>query len=119
MGWRTDARGWILQQPRARSMRRSPTPAERLLWQRLRRSQLGVRFRRQVVIGQFIADFYCPKRALVLEVDGGVHDDRRDIDQERDVALHAVGLRVLHVRNEDVLADLDAVLRRIAVALLG
>ena len=118
MGWRTDARRWILLQPRARSMRRSPTPAERLLWQRLRRSQLGVRFRRQAVIGQFIVDFYCRKRALVVEVDGGVHDDRCDIDEERDVVLGVVGLRVLHVRNEDVLADLDGVLRRIAAVLV-
>jgi len=119
MGWRTDPRGWMLLQPRAVSMRRSPTPAERLLWQRLRRKQLGVRFRAQVVIGQFIADFYCPRRALVVEVDGGVHDDRRDIDEQRDLALGDLGLRVLHVRNDDVLADLDAVVRRIAAALLG
>ena len=119
MGWRTDARGWTLLQPRARSMRRSPTPAERLLWQRLRRSQLGVRFRRQAVIGQFIADFYCPKRALVVEVDGGVHDERGDIDEERDSVLGVVGLRVLHLRKQDVLADLDGVVRRIAAALLG
>jgi very-short-patch-repair endonuclease len=100
-------------------MRRSPTQAERLLWQRLRRGQLGVRFRTQVVIGQFIADFLCPARELVVEVDGGVHDDRRDIDEERDLMLARLGLRVLHVRNEDVLENLDAVIRRIAAALEG
>jgi very-short-patch-repair endonuclease len=98
-------------------MRRSATQAERLLWQRLRRGQLGVRFRKQVAIGQFIADFFCPARDLVVEVDGGVHDDRRDIDEERDRMLGRLGVRVLHVRNEEVLHDLDGVVRRIAAAL--
>jgi len=118
MGWRTDARGWFLLRPRARWMRRSATQAERLLWQRLRRGQLGVRFRTQVPIGQFIADFFCPARDLVVEVDGGVHDDRRDIDEERDRLLARLGVRVLHIRNEEVLDDLDGVVRRIAAALL-
>ena len=117
MTWRTNAGGWILLGPRARWMRRWPTQAERLLWQRLRRSELGVRFRKQVVIGQFIADFFCPARGLVVEVDGGVHDDRRDIDDERDGMLARLGVRVLHVRNEEVLEDLEAVVRRIAVTL--
>ena len=109
--------GWILLRPRARWMRRSPTQAERRLWQRLRRSQLGVRFRTQVVIGQFIVDFFCPARDLVVEVDGGVHEDRRDIDDERDGMLARLGVRVLHVRNEEVHEDLDAVASRIAAAL--
>jgi very-short-patch-repair endonuclease len=98
-------------------MRREATPAERLLWQRLRRGQLGVPFRKQVAMGQFIVDYFCPARDLVVEVDGGVHDDRRDIDEERDRMLGRLGLRVLHVRNEEVLHDLDGVVRRIAAAL--
>jgi very-short-patch-repair endonuclease len=58
MPWRTDTEGWDLLRPRARSMRRHPTNAESKLWQRLRRNQLGVRFRSQVAIVQFMVDFY-------------------------------------------------------------
>ncbi len=117
MGWRTDKSGWTLMNPRARSMRRSPTRAERLLWQRLRRNELGVRFRRQVVIAQFIVDFFCRTRVLIVEVDGGVHESRRDIDEERDRMLVSLGMRVVHVRNEEVFESIDDVVRRIAAAL--
>jgi len=68
-------------------------------------------------MGQFIADFFCSARDLVVEVDGGVHDDRRDIDEERDRMLGRLGVRVIHVRNDAVLDDLDGVVRRIAAAL--
>ena len=98
-------------------MRRSPTRAERLLWQRLRRRQLGARFRSQVAIGQFIVDFYCPAHSLAVEVDGGVHDSRADIDGERDRILSSLGIRVLRVRNEEVIEDIDAVVRTIVQAL--
>jgi len=118
MGCRTDAKGWSLLRPRAQWMRRAPTEAEARLWQRLRRSGLGVRFRRQVVMGRFIADFYCPAAALIVEVDGGVHDARRDIDEERDRLLKAGGVRVLRVRNDEVAEDLDAVVETIRAALI-
>ena len=118
MGWRTDARGWSLLRPRAQWMRREPTDAEALLWQRLRRRHLGVRFRRQVVIGRFIADFYCAVARLIIEVDGAVHEARHDIDAERDRLLQANGLRILRVRNEDVIDDLDAVIEIIRTALI-
>jgi len=99
-------------------MRREPTDAEALLWQRLRRRHLGVRFRRQVVIGRFIADFYCAVARLIIEVDGAVHEARHDIDAERDRLLQANGLRILRVRNEDVIDDLDAVIEIIRTALI-
>jgi very-short-patch-repair endonuclease len=118
MPWRTDTEGWELLRSRARSMRRQPTKAESKLWQRLRRNQLGVRFRSQVAIVRFIVDFHCPSRRLVVEVDGGAHDARSDADAERDRILEALRLRVLHVRNEDVLEDLEAVVEIIANALV-
>jgi len=99
-------------------MRRSPTLAEKKLWQRLRRDQLGVRFRSQVAIGTFIVDFFCPTRRLIVEVDGSVHDARSEADAERDRMLTALNLRVVRVRNDDVLQDLDVVLRTIADALV-
>ena len=119
MGSGTDAKGWSLLRPRAQWMRRAPTEAEARLWQRLRRGALGVRFRRQVVIGRFIVDFYCAAARLVVEVDGGVHDGRRDIDDERDRVLQSRGVRVLRVRNEEVVDALDAVVETIRAALTG
>ena len=99
--------------PRARWMKERPTDAEAFLWEQLRRGRLGVRFRRQVVIGRFIVDFLCVSRLLIIEVDGAVHDARRVVDEERDRTLAALRWRILRVRNEDVLTDLDAVLGRI------
>jgi very-short-patch-repair endonuclease len=101
-------------------MRQQPTNAESKLWQRLRRNQLGVRFRTQVAVVRFIVDFYCPSRRLVVEVDGGAHDARSDADAdaERDRILEALHFRVLRIRNEDVLEDLEAVVQIIANALI-
>ncbi len=68
----------------ARALRTNMTPAERILWQALRRRQVsGLRFRRQYPIGPFILDFACPSIRLVVEVDGPVHDETVDYDQAR------------------------------------
>ena len=83
VGWRTDLEGWKLMAPRARWMKQRPTGAEAFLWEQLRRGRLGVRFRRSVVIGRFIVDFLCVSRRLIVEVDGAVHDARRDAPSRR------------------------------------
>ena len=102
---------------RARELRRQMTPAETLLWNRLRKRQLaGLKFRRQAPIGPFIADFYCAEFKLVVEVDGGIHAARRDADEQRTQILIEHGYRVLRVKNEEALADLDEVLGRILAA---
>src|SRR5215471_5025679 len=72
----------------ARSLRNRATHAERILWQYLRRRQLGVRFRRQsVLLGWWIADFYCPSQKLVIEIDGLTHVGRELADAKRDAEL--------------------------------
>lgn len=89
----------------ARRSRRSPTEAEALAWEILRaRRCLGLKVRRQQVIGAFRADFYCPALALVIEIDGGVHDDPAEAlrDAMRAQAFGAEGLHVVRVRNEAV-----------------
>lgn len=96
--------------PRAREMRRVPTASEAVLWAHLRRGRLGVRVRRQVILGPFIVDFLVPSARLVVEVDGGVHLSRRDDDRRRDQALVELGYRVVRVTAEDVVADVGAVL---------
>ena len=99
----------------AKDLRERSTAAERVLWGALRNRQLdGIRFRRQHPIGQVILDFYCPSIGLIVEVDGGVHDEQVERDQARDAALRDLGYHTLRIRNEEVLDDLPAVLARIS-----
>ena len=98
---------------RARELRRDTTPAEKLLWQELRADKLGVHFRRQQVIAGFIVDFYCHKAALVIEVDGDIHDLQQEEDAKREKALGEMGLRIIRFRNNEVLKNLSAVVRKI------
>jgi len=94
----------------AKELRREMTPAEQLVWSLVRADRLGgLRFRRQVPIGPFVADFYCHEAKLVLEVDGEVHDQRLDHDAERTKYLEAHGLRVFRISNEDVTTNLEGV----------
>lgn len=99
----------------SKEFRSEMTPAERVLWQSLRRNQLkGFHFRREQIIDGFIVDFYCHAAGLVIEVDGSVHDDQRQHDAERESILVGRELRVIRFRNEEVLGNLQDVLRRIA-----
>jgi very-short-patch-repair endonuclease len=115
---RTSRRGWPEQREIVGDLRRRPTPAERLLWERLRNRQLdGFKFRRQHPIGRFVVDFYCVEAGLALEVDGLIHDRQRDADNLRDRHLRDEGVNVLRVKNDDVMNNLSAVLDRIAESL--
>jgi very-short-patch-repair endonuclease len=100
-------------------MRREPTEPEKRLWYRaLSRSQLGgFKFRRQAVIGPFIADFLCPAKALIVEVDGWTHDDVR-ADQRRDAALRELGFTVLRFPNTEVMQNIEGVAAKILETLL-
>jgi very-short-patch-repair endonuclease len=81
----------------AASMRSALTPSEEALWAHLRGGQLGVWFRRQVVVGRFVADFAAASAKLVVEVDGSAHARRAGADARRDRALARLGWRVLRV----------------------
>jgi very-short-patch-repair endonuclease len=98
---------------RAKELRRNMTPAEKILWQELRANKLGVRFRRQQVIAGFIVDFYCHKAALVIEVDGDIHDLQQDEDARRENALREGGLRIVRFRNDEVLKNLSEAVEQI------
>lgn len=92
------------------------TDAEMLLWSKLRGKQLkGLQFYRQKIIGDYIADFYCPKSRLVIEVDGGQHFDveGREKDRERDDYMAYAGITVLRFSNRDVLGNIEALLTMI------
>ncbi|UVK39552.1 endonuclease domain-containing protein [Mesorhizobium sp. AR10] len=93
----------------ARSLRRDMTEAEDRLWHELRDRRLDrIKFRRQVPVGKYIADFVCLEAGLIIEIDGSQHADS-DSDRIRGVELKAMGFRVLRFWNEDVLRDLNAV----------
>lgn len=98
----------------ARSLRTEMTLAERQLWQELRGKQVaGFRFRRQHPIGHYIADFACVEKLLVIELDGGQHQEQREYDERRTDYLQSEGWQVLRFWNNEVMANLDGVLARI------
>jgi very-short-patch-repair endonuclease len=102
----------------ARRLRRRMTRQERTLWQELRGNKLREsHFRRQQLIDGYIADFYCHRAGLVVEVDGNSHLGREAYDQARDEAFAARGLRILRFSNDRVDTDLDSVLTDILASL--
>jgi len=105
---------------RSKELRQNMTPEERLLWEQLRANQVGgFHFRRQQVIGGYIADFYCHRAKLVVEVDGGVHNEQVIYDEERDDSLRQRGLRIIRFSNLEIQQDMTSVLEMIAAACQG
>ena len=104
---------------RAAAMRAAPTLTERILWEALRGSRLGVAFRRQVVVGGYIADFVAPSVMLVVEVDGGYHGEAARVrgDARRDRDLAKLGYRVVRIPGELVQRNLLGAVARLRAAL--
>jgi very-short-patch-repair endonuclease len=102
---------------RAQHLRQHPTLSEQRLWSALKGSGVGLPFRRQVVIGRFIADLVCPQARLVVEVDGGVHLQRARLDAHRDSILQRAGYRVLRIPAALVTSNLEAAVALIREAL--
>jgi very-short-patch-repair endonuclease len=103
---------------RARTLRSNMTEAERRIWQILRSEQMqGHKFRRQVPIGRYIADFVCHKARLVIEIDGGQHERSSLREIGRSAFLQHEGYRVLRFWNNEVLTNLEGVYATIAEAL--
>ena len=102
-------------QERARQLRKEMTPAERKLWARIRDGQLNsAHFRKQHAVGRFIADFFCAKSKLVIEIDGDTHADQIEYDAERTQWLNEQKhYRVVRFTNRDVQRNIEAVLERI------
>ena len=96
---------------RARALRKAMTPEETTLWQVLRTNRLGgLHFRRQQIIGEYIADFYCHQSGVIVELDGEIHRRQTAYDEERDLILASRGLRILRIPNAEVRTNLPAVL---------
>jgi len=102
---------------RAEELRNNMTEAEKVLWEKLRKSQLGVRFKAQHPIERFIADFYCHKAKLVIEVDGEIHKFQKEYDQGRVAELEKYGLKIIRFTNYEVIQNTDQVIENIKMNL--
>ena len=101
---------------KAKELRLTETEAEKLLWNRLNKNQIsGLSFRRQHPINQFIADFYCHKLKLVIEVDGGIHElpENKVYDICRSEIMIEYGIKVIRFSNEQIINELENVLKTI------
>jgi very-short-patch-repair endonuclease len=97
-------------------LRRNQTEAEDIIWQCLRnRKILNFKFRRQHPVHHYIADFYCHEAKLIIEIDGGIHNnpENQEYDNNRSNELKDIGITVIRFKNEEVNGNLDEVLNRI------
>ena len=100
-------------QKNARALRHGMTESERKLWSGLRSEQLGVKFRRQHPLGNYIADFACLDPKLIVELDGSQHLAQQDYDARRDTFLRAQGFEVLRFGSNDPFVNFEGVLQAI------
>jgi guanylate kinase len=114
-----DASTYQLLRQNAKYNRKHPTEAEALLWEYLRGKQLGVRFRRQHPVYDYIPDFVCLTLNLIIEVDGDYHlaEEQKLSDEKRDAYLMAFGFHIIRFTNEEVLHNLNNVLNKIKTAM--
>ena len=97
-----------------RELRQRQTPAEDFFWELVRNHRFeGLKFRRQHPLGGFIADVYCPDYKLAIELDGGVHRRTAERDQARDEAINLFGVRVVRIRNGEILDHPEEMLERL------
>jgi very-short-patch-repair endonuclease len=94
-------------------LRRNQTPEESILWARLRRNQLGVKFKRQYSVGPYVIDFYCPEKKLAIELDGSQHLENKEYDEERSAYLAVLGIQTIRFWNNEVNANIHGVTQEI------
>jgi very-short-patch-repair endonuclease len=100
----------------ARELRKDQTRDEKILWEKLNKNQInGLKFRRQHPINKFIADFFCPKIKLVIEVDGSIHEiiEFQNHDEGRTDFFNDFGITVIRFTNEQIYKDLDSIIKQI------
>jgi len=105
---------------RAKELRKNMTPAEKVFWNRVRNKKFqGLKFRRQHPIEYYIADFYCPEKKLVIEIDGKIHDqiDKKEQDKNRDAEIKKYDLKILRFKNKEIINNISQALNIIKVEL--
>ncbi|MDD2744339.1 MAG: endonuclease domain-containing protein [Rhodocyclaceae bacterium] len=108
---------WTKVQRIPQKLRNTATDAERLLWKHLRGQQLGVKFRRQHPFNNYVLDFVCLEKKLVVELDGGQHSEAVAKDEARTRELSDAGFRVIRFWNNQVFQETEAVIETIMLAL--
>ncbi len=103
----------------AKEMRKNPTESEKILWEQLKNKNLDYKFRQQHLIDDYIVDFVCLSKELIIEVDGGYHNvpEQIKLDEERTFVLNKKGFKVVRFTNEEVLGNLEIVLSKIKTEL--
>ena len=103
----------------SKEMRKFATEAESILWEYLRAKQLGKTFKRQHIIGDYIADFVCLESGLIIELDGGYHllPEQQINDEQRTEWLEKHGFRVIRFKNEEFLTNINHCLEIIKASL--
>jgi leucyl-tRNA synthetase len=117
LGYMTGGNNSHLLLERAKEMRNNPTEAEKTLWLSLKSKALDYKFRQQHLIADYIVDFVCLSRKLVVEVDGEIHDNQIEADEERTKVLNEKGFKVIRFKNEEILRNLAGVLDTITIEL--
>ena len=98
----------------ARALRKRLTPVESLLWKYLKdRHMVQIKFRRQYPVAGFVLDFYCPAKKLGIELDGGIHDFRKEYDMARQDIIEDKGIKILRFKNRDIEDNIEMVLKKI------
>ncbi len=95
------------------ALKKNETQAEKLLWSYLRCKLMGHKIRRQHIIENYIVDFVCIRKKLVIEIDGGIHLQNKEYDSNRTCRLNDLGFTVIRFKNEEVLLDIETVLSQI------
>lgn len=94
-----------------KELRKNQTPQEIILWSKIRNNQTKQKWKRQVSIGPYIADFYCSKKLLVIEADGSQHLNNREYDKEREKYFLNLGIRTLRFWNNEINTNIDGVIK--------
>ncbi len=103
----------VSQKDKRRDLRRNQTSEEKMLWHMLRAGKTGLKWRRQVSIGAYVADFYCPSIKLVIELDGDQHLTAVEYDGVRDSYFGALGIKVIRISNKTFNGDLEIIYQKI------
>lgn len=109
----TDPRSWFNKKELARNNRKDQTLAEEIVWNSIRKNQIGIKFRRQQVIGEFIVDFVSLDKKLIIEIDGESHILKKEYDEWRTSQLNVAGFKVIRFSNQEVYEKMDKVLEEI------
>ena len=117
-GWNTaEPTLYNLISPLRKDLKNNQTEAEHILWKQLKANQLGVKFRRQHIIGRFIADFVCLPAKLIIEADGKIHENQKEYDEQRTEYLNEKGFKVIRFTNDEIITNINSVIDKIKKAL--